>query len=241
MTLTTIRGLTLSEKAQGKPIIDITDQLPKHPVRRWGPRKESDITRIVVHHMASEAPLVNQAKYHISHHDWPGIAYHLCIVKGQIYQTNDLLSLTSHALGANPSGVGIAVLGDLSKRNMTDEERNALYGAIITVHDMFPNAKIQGHNEASWETAKHATSCPCTDMNRIRDDVTQIELKWKQEQSPAAQDETAYRIANEIMWVYNLSRGKGPNGEAATDENIAWAKRRLLQLEPEMRKLGFLK
>lgn len=173
-----MRPLTLSEQAQKinkKEIKDITDTLPKNPNKRWPTRSKDDIKRIVVHHFASEAPIKNQALYHINFHGWAGLAYHLVVVGDQLYQTNDLLSLTSHAKGANDIGVGISVLADLSKRNMTAVERNTLYSGILTLRALFPHAIIQGHNEASWELAKHATSCPCTDMNKIRKDVAKLE------------------------------------------------------------------
>lgn len=219
------------------PIIDITDKLPKHATKQWSRRDPSMVTRIVVHHMASEAPLENQAKYHINHHGWPGIAYHLCIVKGQIYQTNDLMSLTTHALGANPSGVGIAVLGDLSKRNMTDDERQALYAAILTVKELFPNAKIQGHNEASWETAKHSTSCPCTDMDRIRKDIANIEsqtaLTQALEESVNANTARIFAAYTRFSDLYKLATNSGQYQQEA--------QRKCLQIAEMMIQAGILK
>lgn len=237
-TPTIMRNLTRTQKMPNVgPIIDITDKLPKHPSKQWSRRDPSMVQRIVVHHMASEAPLENQAKYHVNHHQWPGIAYHLCIVKGQIYQTNDLMSLTTHALGANPSGVGIAVLGDLSKRNMTDDERHALYAAILTVKELFPDAKIQGHNEASWETAQHATSCPCTDMDRIRKDIADIEsqtaLNQALEESVNANTARIFAAYTRFSDLYKLATKPGQYQQEA--------QRKILQIADMMVQAGILK
>lgn len=220
-----MRGLMLSQKAREisgvKEIVDITDKLPKNPNKVWPTRPQSQITRIVVHHMASEAPLRNQSLYHINHHGWAGIAYHLCVDGDQLYQTNDILSRTSHAMGANDIGVGISVRADLSKRNMTDSERSALYAGILMLRALFPAAIIQGHNEASLELANHKTSCPCTSMDRIRKDIANMEQPTTPELTEVL-DNTAnaklaqvYAAYSRFSDLYNVAKVAGPYQDEA--------------------------
>lgn len=231
------RPLTITQKIPNQsPIIDITDRLPKHKIKQWPKRSAAQIQRIIVHHMASEAPLINQANYHINHHGWPGLAYHLVIVKGQVYQTNDLISRTSHAMGANDIGIGIAVLGDLSKRDMTLEERNALYAAILTVRELFPHAIIQGHNEASKELANHSTSCPCTNMDRIRKEVLKVEnekLNSELDNTPNATMTRIYAAKGRLDDLYKLATTQG--------QYQAEAQRKMTQIADMMVQSGILK
>lgn len=220
-----MRGLKLSQQALAisgvKEIEDITDKLPKNPNKVWPTRQMSQVKRIIVHHMASEAPLKNQALYHINHHGWAGIAYHFCIDGDQLYQTNDILSRTSHAMGANDIGVGISVRADLSKRNMTDGERNALYAGILTLRALFPAAIIQGHNEASLELANHKTSCPCSDMNRIRKEVSELEQPTTPELTDVLDNTASAKLAQvyaaytRFSDLYKTATVAGPYQEEA--------------------------
>ncbi|PZD95248.1 hypothetical protein DNH61_11860 [Paenibacillus sambharensis] len=236
-TITSLRGLMWSANlpfSSLPPIEDITDQLPKHATKIWGWRKYNEVKRLVVHHMASEAPLVNQADYHVNSHNWPGIAYNLVVSNGRLLQTNDLLTYTTHAKGANDDSIGIAIHGDLSKREMTSQERELLYAGILLVKSIWPKIAVVGHNEVS------ATACPCTSMNRIRTDIANLEHQMEFAATPQKQAEMAYRIANELLYLYNLSKGTDQYGKPVESERAEKAQRRLLQLEPEMRRLGFL-
>lgn len=217
--ITTIRGLTLRKHIPFNvpEIQDITDVLPKHSIKTWGRLAFTDIKRIVVHHMASEAPLRNQALYHVNAHNWAGIAYKLCISDGVLYQTNDLLSYTTHAKGANTDSIGISVKADLSKRSMTDNERQLLYAGILTLLGIWPNATIVGHNEVS------ATSCPCTDMNRIRNDIELLEKKI------AEQEDYAGSIPAECVRCYAIKERVNELGVRLNDPK--WGEAAKMKLE----------
>jgi hypothetical protein len=193
-------------------IEDITDQLPKHRSYTWetmptrtvngkpisGLRRYEDINTIVIHHTASEAPLVNQANYHINAHGWPGLSYHIAISNGRIYQCNDLLAFTYHVANNNSYTIGIAVNGDLSKREMTSLERELLYAAILTVKGLFPIKQILGHNELN------NTSCPNASMNRIREDIKTLEVKIERAKSVQARRERATSVLNQVQYMYGL-------------------------------------
>lgn len=237
------RNLTLSAKIRSNlpQIEDITDRLPKHSSKAWPKRDFSKLAQLVVHHTASEAPLINQAKYHISAHNWPGLAYTFVISQGKIYQTNSLDARTSHALGVNDTSIGVCIHGDLSKRAMTPFEREALSAVLYTLKELFPHVVVKGHNEASWEAAKHRTSCPCTDMNKIRSDLETMEHEIAYNESAQKKEEVAYRMANHILYLQRMSKGLKPDDSAASEGERKWALSQLLKLEPEFRRLGFLK
>jgi hypothetical protein len=71
--------------------------------------------------------------------------------------------------------------------------------------------------------------------------VHKIEQEAAHAQSPQKREELAYRIANELLYLYNLSKGKDSFGKEVNEQQKVWAQNRLLTLEPEMRRLGFLK
>lgn len=228
---------------EGIPEIeDISEALPQHKSKHYNIRRSQDIDAIIVHHMASEAPLVNQAKYHVNGKGWPAIGYHICISGNKIYQTNDLLAETYHAAGWNHRAIGIAIHGDLSKRAMTEMERILLYSAILTVKSLYPSiTRILGHNEASKEAGKPGTICPATDMHRIRADILTLENKIEYENSPEAFRAKAYEIANNTLYLYNLAQGKDPYGKPANEHQQAWAVKKLNELFPAFKAAGLMK
>jgi len=191
MNPTTLRGITLASDLpfHVKPIIDITDKLPKNPRGDWlhmpirrkngvlatGPRPFGDITHISVHHTAVEGGTPQgHANYHISKGDG-GIAYHIYIKGDQIFQVNDLLAFTWHTQNNNYQTIGISVEGNFTKRDLTDAERKCLYAAIITVMKIFniPVENVKGHREF------YPTACPGFDMNRVRKDVKDILMEME--------------------------------------------------------------
>lgn len=243
-----MRQLSIHPSLKGKlpDIIDIVDQLPR--IKTWeelskpyrhkghwdgvtyhtGFRKPEDINTIVVHHSGSpEGSMEDHARFH-SRKWGASVAYHLMIDKGRIWQTNNLLSFTYHVGNHNTYTVGIEVNADLSKREMTSQERELLYGAIMSVKAVLPIEHILGHNELN------PTQCPATSMNQIRADIMAIEQKMIFEQSAAHSKETAYKIANQIMYVYRMADGKLPDGKPATEGQVKWATDMLLKMYPFM-------
>ena len=208
------------------PIENIIDQLPKHPTKMWGLRDFDEVKRLIVHHFASEAPLENQARYHINAHNWPGIAYNLAVSGGRLKQTNDLLAYTTHARGANDDSIAIAVHGDLSKREMTSQERELLYAGILLVKHIWPNIEVQGHNEVS------ATACPCTSMHQIREDIAALELKMSVTDTPNDQLARAFKVAGRVQDLYGIA---SKPGQYQTE-----ALRKLAIVEDAMNKAGIL-
>lgn len=242
-------------------VFDARKLLPTNPKYTWeslkGLRDLSKVTTIACHHTgmlkAVSAPygdiefmqrIANahiNSKKNIPGGD-PGFPYHLYVRNGIVYVCNDLEAFTYGVASNNSYTVHISVEGDYAHGDtLDDRDRTALYAAIIMVKSLVPSiAAIKGHKELPDQD----TDCPGYSMEQVRNDIKDIETQMgvtdQVEQSQAKQDEVAYRIANEILWTYNLARGKDANGGQATAEQVEWGKRRLLQLEPEMRRLGFL-
>lgn len=226
-------------------IIDITDDLPRNArwedipkqyihkgkdmgYRHTGFRDPADIDTIVIHHSGSpEGSLESHARYHAS--KWgAGISYHMAIDKGRIYQTNDLRSFTFHVGSHNTYTVGIIVNRDLSKSDLTSVERELLYAAILTVKKHLPIRHIKGHNELN------ATSCPCTSMHQIRQDIQNLEMQIEYMKSIEYANAKAYEIANQTLYLYNLLE-RGNEGQQK------WARAQLLKLYPFMKEQGLIK
>lgn len=212
----------------------IADSMPWHKTAKWEQRTTDTIRRIVIHHTASEAPLYNQGLYHVNTHGWAGLSYHLIISAGRINQVNSLEDVTFHAAANNYDTVAICIHGDLSKREMTSQERELLYAAILTVKSVCTIESVIGHGEVN------ATSCPCTSMSRIIADIQNIEQQIEYMKSDENAKTVAFKIANQVIYLANLVNGKSSDGSTSTDGNRAWAVAMLLELEPFMRSKGLL-
>jgi len=225
-------------------IEDITDSLPKKgnwdaKAKRWvvqgvwdgktynkGPRSPEDIHTIVIHHSGPpNGTIKSHAEYHAR--KWGcGIAYHMVIDKGRIYQTNDLLSMTYHSGNNNTYTVGICVNRDLSNSEMTDLERKLLYSAILTVKSLLPITNIKGHRELPAS----ATACPCTSEDRIRKDIESLEEQIEYLNTPSAERVLSYAFAERI------------NDLGTKFNDIKWgvpAKAKVMQLAVVMEQLGY--
>lgn len=198
------------------PIEDIVDELPKtmpweqlskkyihkgvwDKTYHTGFRKPEDIDTIVVHHSGPpNGTLESHARYHAR--KWgAGIAYHLCIDKGRVFQVNNLLSFTFHVGNHNTYTVGIEINRDLTSSPMTSQERELLYGAILTVKGLLPIKHILGHNELN------ATACPCTSMSQIRKDILEIENEIDYRKSVAYDNELASKVMARTTDIYRKS------------------------------------
>lgn len=122
----------------GFPLHDLRDSLAWSPnATPWQSRSLANVRQVVVHHTASE-PSTGQLvidyiravnNYHISERGWPRIGYHYVIgVKGVIWHCNRLEDITYHSgkEEVNAKSVGIALIGDLTRREPTEAQKQAL-------------------------------------------------------------------------------------------------------------------
>jgi len=202
----------------------IGDKLPWHHSLKWDDRPLENIRRIIVHHMASESLLVNQARYHINTHNWPGLSYHLAVSEGRLKQINDPRSITYHAAGNNEDSVSISIHGDLSKRELRADERELLYAGILTLKKLFPIEEVIGHNEVN------ATACPCISMNQVRDDIARIESQMRLANDPNKVKDEIRAAASQHVYLFNQYQSDPVKHK--------WLEPHLLHIFEEMRSHG---
>jgi N-acetyl-anhydromuramyl-L-alanine amidase AmpD len=98
-------------------INDLVDELPVHPTKRFPSRSLTDITQIVVHHTGTKPTITPRrlAEYQVKTQDRAGIIYHFVVgADGVIYQTNELETVSEHALSHSQVSVGICFTGTFS-------------------------------------------------------------------------------------------------------------------------------
>lgn len=141
------------------PIIDVVYDLPRHAERRYETRALAQIQQLVIHHTAA-APSVGVeviARKHVEELGWPGIGYHFVIdADGQIYQTNNLTTVSFHARHANPTTLGIAFCGDFDEAVPTEAQLGSggQLCAYLLRELSLPLENVRGHK------AFVATECP---------------------------------------------------------------------------------
>jgi len=132
------------------PIQDITDELPKHPTKRYTTRRQEDITHIVIHHTVTDPSVSAEriARSHVEDQDWPGIGYHFGIAAdGTIYQTNELTTISYHAREANAYSIGLYFTGDFTHAIPTEAQLRS-GGQLIAwlMQELnIPFDHVQGH------------------------------------------------------------------------------------------------
>lgn len=159
-------------------IIDIVDQLPQHPSKRYKPRNSSDIRQIVVHHSATKPISVDGradaeafARYHVQTHGWPGIGYDYVIgANGTVYKTNRNNAVNYHAGNANKISLGICLAGNFDLGEPPAEQWRAaarLVRVLMAAYGV-PAQRVIGHREVPA-----AKSCPGkrVDMDQFRREV----------------------------------------------------------------------
>lgn len=230
-------------------IVNIIDQLPVNSHYSWaekaGVRSPSALTTQGIHHDGISKASVAQwddiqlatiiANNHIrstkNHPEGdPGFPYHIWIRSGIIYLCNDLTVRTYGISDNNGYIVHISVAGDYKYYDvLTDDDRKALYAAMLAVKKALPDCVIiKGHNQFV------KTDCPGFNMDQVRNDVFSIEQKAIFEQSEAYTKETAFKIANQTMYLYNMAQGKLPDGSRAEEGQVGWAVDMLLKMYPFM-------
>jgi hypothetical protein len=156
---------------------DFREKLLKNPRKNYQVRPLNRIRKIAVHHSLTRTGSAESfARYHINHHDWPGIGYHFVIEKdGTAKWCNDLTVKSYHVGNSNEIAVGICLVGDFREEMLEDRQRKPLMKLLrfllreldLTRHD------ILGHNEFEGYGWK---ACPCVDMHTIRDQAGQKQL-----------------------------------------------------------------
>lgn len=228
-------------------IIDITDELPKLRGGGWdsleSPRKLEALTDIVWHHTAEFVSDNCSAEIHANNHirsGEGGCPYHIYIKGGQAFQTNDLRTFTYGVRSNNTYTVHAVVEGCYAPHKgrqpdlLSEEDLKAMIAVELTLRGLLPNYQnTRGHNYYV------PTFCPGYSMTRFREEVEAVRLRLNFKESEKGQYERAYKIANLILYTYNLALGKDEYGNPVTDGTKAWARNKLLKLEKPFAELEF--
>jgi N-acetyl-anhydromuramyl-L-alanine amidase AmpD len=141
-------------------IVNLTNELPWHPTRRWATRELNKVNKIIIHQELGESDIEGVNNYHInpnhiSPKGCPHFCYHYGIRKnGEIVQANELSSVTWHTKGQNLAGVGIMLVGnfkgsghDLGTSEPTEEEMKSLDELVNYLLNAFKLTKqdVFGH------------------------------------------------------------------------------------------------
>jgi hypothetical protein len=181
------------------------------------------VDTIIVHHFASEASLENNANYYKNSTDEPSLPYHVVVDTDRLLQINDLMSMTFHCGANNTHTISISIRGDLSKRQITQRERELLYIGILSIKSAVPTIKyIKGHNELN------NTSCPCISMDQVREDIKNLEMSLKADDTWSAKVTKVNQLANQYTYMTNLMKAGELDGDAK------WACEQLLKVREIM-------
>lgn len=235
-------------------IIDITDQLPKNKIKDWDalntPRAVSALTDSVWHHTAVPKYVGADAYRHAKNHIEStanektgdgGLAYHFYIKDGQIYQCNDIRTFVYGVSGNNWQTVHSVIEGLYSgplpqytswDEVVSTEDWNAVIALEITLRRLLPSFKrTNGH---SFYQAK---ACPGYSMTKLREDVETVQSRLAFKSSEQGLEERSFGIANYILYLYNLAKGKDWDGSDVNEGTKRWARARLLILEAPVNEL----
>lgn len=238
-------------------LVDVTDQLPVNKNYTWeqlaGTREINSLSTVALHHDAypklkfagkSDMEMMQEiARDHIKSTmnettGDAGFPYDIYIRSGRAYQTNDILPRKYGVRSNNGYTVHVCVSGDyFNYDTLTDGDRNALYGVLLMLKspDVLPSFKeIKGHKEFT----DNKTNCPGYDVARVKADILHIENQLAYEQSALNKKTVALSIANQLVYLANLSLGKDEFGKPATPGNIEYGTNMIMELKQFMDERG---
>lgn len=145
-------------------------------------RTPDQVQYLVIHHTVTkhEATPQDIALLHKAR-GWKGIGYHFVITKdGVVHYVGDVSMARANVLNMNEKVIGIALIGDFTKHNPSDEQ-------IISAHELCkfflfsapPWQNLNGWEDVVGHKELQATQCPGTNWkgpsdstyNRIKDRI----------------------------------------------------------------------
>ena len=246
--MTTILQLpsNLASELQGVDFIDLRTTLPVNPNYTWaelvGTRPVSALNTIVLHH--DGIPKAKTVKYtdvelasriardHITstkHHPKgdPGFPYDLWIRNGALYWCNDVEQREYGVGNNNGYTVNVCVSGEYKFTDvLTDDDRKALYVAILMLQEALPNLKfIKGHGEIS------PTYCPGFDVEKVRKEV----VNYLEKQTYVVANTDNQNLFNMLTRIRDLQL------KLQEPQYAGEARRKLLLVHEALNTLGFYK
>ena len=125
---------------------------------------------IVIHCAATKASmdigLTEIRKWHVQDNGWRDVGYHYIIRRnGEVELGRSIRDTGAHAAGYNHKSVSVCMVGGMAEdnsaeNNFTPHQWVALIIEIKKLSEMYPDAKIIGHNEISEK------ECPSFDVQK---------------------------------------------------------------------------
>jgi hypothetical protein len=139
--------------------VDLRGELPR--TAEW-PMRPGAILGQTWHHTASPRQSIQTInQFHRSANGWNSISYHYAIdMDGTIFWCNDPERMTWHAGHAhtNRTHIGIAVIGNFERHDLTQEQRSAIARLIPYLEDTYGASLVTLHH------MHRATLCPGKNM-----------------------------------------------------------------------------
>jgi hypothetical protein len=134
-------------------IQNISEELTKHPTKRYATRALDAIRRVIVHHTATPPSVSVQriAEFQVTKRDLPGIAYHFCTTdQGLAYQTQPLTVTGAHAGQNSRDSVGLCLIGNFMENPPPQPQLNASASVLaqalnslkLTTNEVFGYSEI---------------------------------------------------------------------------------------------------
>ncbi|MBN1994053.1 MAG: N-acetylmuramoyl-L-alanine amidase [Anaerolineae bacterium] len=155
-------GPTVSAQIQ-----DVSAQLAGFPASQYPRRARTAIRRIILHHTATPPNVSVQriAEYQVNNRGLPGITYHYCVTdQGQIYQTQPLEVVSSHAGNFSNDSIGVCLIGNFTDTTPPQQQLDAAAALLaqlvtefgITVDQIVGYSDLvkTGSPGATWPTWK---------------------------------------------------------------------------------------
>ena len=105
-------------------------------------------------------------KWHVQDNGWRDVGYHYIIRRnGEVELGRSIRDTGAHAAGYNHKSVSVCMVGGMAEdnsaeNNFTPHQWVALIIEIKKLSEMYPDAKIIGHNEISEK------ECPSFDVQK---------------------------------------------------------------------------
>lgn len=143
-------------------LLDVVDDLPRHPFKRYNTRSLDRIRYLVIHHSAGDGQgpeliaRFHSSSDHLQKGGAPGIAYHFYITEdGTVYKTNRLQTVSWHVSNNNTASVGICLSGNLNNHPPTEAQKRSVATIAKRLQKTLPNeVRIKRHGFFK------STSCP---------------------------------------------------------------------------------
>lgn len=147
---------------------------------RFADMDKENVRYIVIHHTGVNVDQTVETinNFHKNNRGWAGIGYHFYIRQdGSVYKGRPMTVRGVHTPSANSISLGVALAGDFSIHQPTDEQKDSLVDLIRWIFKNYKKLEIKGHNDFD------PSECPGTNfpMQEIKDRVVNVGNKVKKE------------------------------------------------------------